>query len=56
VCRTNKVRDLKELLKDPNIDVNAVDNFGWTALHEAVHHGAVGCVSELLEYEPPPGS
>lgn len=56
MCRKNKVHELKELLKDPNIDVNVMDNFGWTALHEAVRYGAVSCVYELLEYKPALGS
>jgi ankyrin repeat protein len=40
----------KELLKHPDIDVNAKDKDGDTALHEACEHGHIGCCKELLKH------
>ena len=55
-CRLNKVNQVKLLLEDPEVDVNAPDNAGWTPLHEAVVHGSIESLKLLLEYIPPPGS
>ncbi|ESO88148.1 hypothetical protein LOTGIDRAFT_126524, partial [Lottia gigantea] len=51
-CIKNDVRRVKQLLTVPGINVNAVDNYGWSPLHEACNHGHIECVELLLKYCP----
>ncbi|XP_041456421.1 uncharacterized protein LOC121408831 isoform X3 [Lytechinus variegatus] len=51
-CIKNKVETVRELLSEPDIDINARDNAEWTPLHEACNHGHTDCVKELLEFAP----
>eukprot|EP00057_Strongylocentrotus_purpuratus_P027736 XP_011682210.1 PREDICTED: tankyrase-2 [Strongylocentrotus purpuratus] len=49
-CIKNNIARVRELLNEPDIDVNARDNAGWTPLHEACNHGHTACVEELLKF------
>lgn len=52
--KTN-VSKIQSALASPDIDVNIMDNFGWSPLHEAVAKGHLSNVKALLSYQPPPG-
>ena len=39
---------------DSDVNVNAVDNAGWTALHEACGRGQLACVRVLLRHGADP--
>ena len=43
------IQIVKELLKTPNIDINATDSLGRTALHRAMRLGGDDIVAELLK-------
>ena len=51
-CITNNIPQVKQLLATPGVNVNAADNYGWTALHECCNHGHVECVKLLLAHKP----
>eukprot|EP00057_Strongylocentrotus_purpuratus_P019844 XP_011674318.1 PREDICTED: tonsoku-like protein [Strongylocentrotus purpuratus] len=51
-CIKNNITKVRELLNEPDIDVNAQDGAGWTPLHEACNHGHTVCVKELLKFAP----
>jgi hypothetical protein len=54
VCKNKNgsMERLEMILATPNVDVNARDNNGWTALHEAIGAGRAECVKRLLAYNP----
>ena len=39
----------RQLLEDPDINVNICDHVGWTALHHAAYHGSKEIITALLE-------
>lgn len=47
-CENNNVCEVKALLTFPDLEINATDNQGWTALHVAAFRGHIDCVRELL--------
>ncbi|XP_030847619.1 SMC5-SMC6 complex localization factor protein 1 isoform X3 [Strongylocentrotus purpuratus] len=51
-CIKNNIAKVRELLNEPDIDINARDNADWTPLHEACNHGHTACVKELLKFVP----
>lgn len=44
----NKLEELKELLKQPGVEVNALDSYGYTSLHLAADRGFTEVVKALL--------
>ncbi|XP_065571089.1 uncharacterized protein LOC136033984 isoform X2 [Artemia franciscana] len=56
-CKNDYIPQIRSLIA-AKVDVNQVDNAGWSPLHEAVAAGSVEAVSLLLSkcfQDPPPG-
>ena len=47
-CKNGRPHQVKELL-EKGFDPNLLDNYGWTALHEASNFGHVDSVREMLK-------
>eukprot|EP01135_Chromosphaera_perkinsii_P002802 Nk52_evm11s227 gene=Nk52_evmTU11s227 len=48
-CIKGDIRNVRDLLKDEDVDIDAADNAGWTSLHEAALHGFAEIVECLLQ-------
>ena len=51
-ARSNDTKQLKELLEQPEVDVNCAGKHGHTALHKACWAGNPSCVLEILKHCP----
>jgi len=52
-CKKNNLVNVREILNTTGVNVNVTDNNMNTPLHEAVEHGYVDIVKELLNFKPP---
>ncbi len=50
-CKKSDATQVAKILSQSDLDANARDHNGWTALHEAVHGGSAECVRLLLSFE-----
>ena len=51
-AKKGNILKLRECLATPGVDINCVDNNGYTPLSEAVHRNKVEAVRLLLEHKP----
>jgi len=52
-CRRRNLPNIRAILSTTGVNVNVTDNNLNTPLHEAVEHGFIDVVKELLNFKPP---